>query len=237
MSWNDELQYLLDKEDLAKVAFLHGCCQTKEMFASLAKPYIGMLDKKFAKITHLEGQYDHSRSGKMWFRSEFDFALIGTDVAPSSEVDETLDHVEEQVRSSNINMLIGFSQGGNVVDSYLRLRNGDGHIKSAVIFNGYSFPRYHDLTPSVLTLVYVSSDADEIVKPDQLHNNYPESTCLTHDKGHKLQASKPFARSVIEAATRYHAQLNAFKGKIRRHTDFALESVENSFQHQFRREN
>ena len=68
------------------IAFLHGCCQNKEMFESIMKSYIKVLTKanffsnfssfndgnsendNTIKCIFLEGEYDHSRCGKMWFK-------------------------------------------------------------------------------------------------------------------------------------------------------------------------
>lgn len=182
-----------------KVAFLHGCCQTNEMFKSLSKEYKEMLRKKYkdCDFVYIEGQYDHSRTGKTWYKTELDLSLIGTDHIPDVHINETLDYVESIIRHEGVSILVGFSQGGNVIDTYLRWRNADSHIKSALILNGYSFPRYHHLTPTVDLLVYVSSENDEIVNHELLHTNYTSIVTFQHDKGHKLNTSKPFVRTIV----------------------------------------
>lgn len=184
---------------------LHGCCQTQEMFASLTKVYLDILAKKepSLRVVHIEGQFDHSRTGKTWFRTELDLALIGTDHIPECDISETLDHVESSIRLNQVNVLIGFSQGGNVIDTYLRLRNGDGHIKAAVVFNGYSFPRYHEIVPHVGNMVYVTSNTDDIVRPEMLHDNYLLKVHLAHTKGHKIFTNKSYTRALIDSLLVY----------------------------------
>lgn len=182
-----------------KVGFLHGCRQTSDMFESLTKVYRELLSKQGNfEFIFIEGQYDYI-TGKTWFKTNLELSLIGTDHIPEDEIYETLNYVENIVRREEINVLVGFSQCGNIVDTYLRLKNSDSHIKSALILNGYSFPRYHKLIPIVDKFVFVFSSKDDVVRPELLHNNYQSIIKFEHDKGHKLNNSKPFVRSIIQS--------------------------------------
>lgn len=155
--------------------------------------------KKGATIHLIEGQYEHPLRGKMWFRTELKLDEIGTDVIPPEDIHDTMHYLHSIVTTNNIHTLMGFSQGANVIDTYLRLTNDDEFIQSAVILNGYTFPRYSHMVPRVRHMQCILSDNDDIVKPSLLINNYPNAILHCHEKGHKINTSKPFVRKVIDS--------------------------------------
>lgn len=163
-----------------KVGFLHGCCQDNAIFTSLMKPYCEIMKKTYGvtECIFIEAQYEHSRKGKTWFQRELELTKIGTDDISNEDIELTLSYVEDIIRKQNIEILIGFSQGGNVMDTYLRTRNTDDHIKRAMILNAYSFPRYVHLKPSLEKLVFITSLQDDIVPHDILTENYDSTKKL-----------------------------------------------------------
>jgi predicted esterase len=80
---------------------------------------------------------------------------------------------------------MGFSQGGNVVDCYLKYREHP-QIKKAIILSSYSL--VNDSEPSVLDVkvLNVVSKIDEVVPWNLYPKNYADAQLIEHDKGHKI---------------------------------------------------
>lgn len=180
---------------------LHGCNQTKEMFEGLTKQMreIAMTLSKSKshdiRFHYIEAQYDHSLGGKTWYNVELDVSKIGTIELDHEMVDPTLNMIENVIENLNIEVLLGFSQGGNVVDTYLM--NKQNKIKCAVIFSGYNLvdPQRNNKCETPVLNVY--SDQDTIV-PAKFMPQYKNMEVKSHDKGHKLPTSKPYVREIIE---------------------------------------
>jgi predicted esterase len=187
-----------NKEEM-NVGILHGCRQSSEVISSLLKDYVKKLKtyNPSASFFFLDGAFDYSEFGKMWYRTELCLEGIGTDDIPEADIESTLDYVSSFVKTNKINIFIGFSQGGNVIDSYLRLRNIDTHIQTAIIMSGYSFPRYQNLMVSIPVL-FIASQSDEIVPFSLLPSGYTNKTLMEHDKGHKIQLKKSFVNDVAK---------------------------------------
>lgn len=183
------------------VLICHGCRQNSEQSISLFRDYVKKIKKQFpyANFIYFEGQYDHVDRGKMWYKTLLDLDRIGTDDIPNSDITETLDYLEENIRANNINILIGFSQGGNLVSTYLRTRNTDLHIKRAAIISGYDFPLYTENFISVERLVLVYSKCDEIVdyRLTPTIKIPKDSLIMEHSKGHKINQQGSFITKFI----------------------------------------
>jgi predicted esterase len=184
---------------MLKIGLLHGCRQNSEMFNNLLKDYIKKIIKEYPNTTFfpIEGQYDHPEKGKMWFKTLLELDKIGTDDVPQDDINITLNYLENIIRENNINFLIGFSQGGNVISTYLRLRNNDEHIKKAIIISSYDFPQYQNIHISIPILL-IGSKEDIIVKFDLLPINCDNATIFEHNKGHIINHNKSFITSVID---------------------------------------
>lgn len=183
------------------ILICHGCRQNSERSISLFRHYVKKIKKQFsyATFTYLDGQYDHTDRGKMWYKTLLDLCRIGKDDIPYSDITSTLDYLEENIRINNINILIGFSQGGNLVSTYLRKRNSDLHIKRAAIISGYDFPAYTEESLKVERLVLVFSRDDEIVDYHLTPAiKIPEdSLIMEHCKGHKVNQQGSFITQFI----------------------------------------
>lgn len=180
---------------------LHGCNQTQTMFSGLMKSAMEIATtyckgKKMSIVWHFtEAKYDHSLGGKTWYNVELDVPKIGTIEMNHDMVDSTLDDIDRLINELHIDVLWGFSQGGNVVDTYLV--NRQNQIKCAVIFSGYDLVDANRNKTIQTPVMNVCSDADTIV-PSQFIPIYANMTVKKHDKGHKLPTSKPFIREIIE---------------------------------------
>lgn len=200
------------------IAFLHGNHQNSDVFCKLMKQYIKVIKQVNQRngvetnFYHINAKYsfipysdsifeDNDGDYRMWYKTPLDINQISEDGSyqniPEDDIFECLDYVSTFIEENNINFLIGFSQGGNVVDTYLRLRNNDGKIKTAIIINGYSFKCYSDIVPFIDRIIYISSDKDLIIKPNSLKNNYNNLIEFKHEMGHKINTSMNFIRQLF----------------------------------------
>ena len=180
---------------------LHGCNQNKQIFEDLTKN-LRQIATTYSKqnncsefIWHyIEAKYDHSLKNKTWYPIELDIPKIGTIEIDHEMVSTTLDELDKEIKDLKIDVLIGFSQGGNVVDTYLVYKSNS--IKCAVIFSGYNLV---DANRTVVDtpVMNVYSNKDTIVLP-KFMPVYKNMTVKQHDKGHKLPTSKPFVRDIVD---------------------------------------
>ena len=179
--------------DKINVLCLHGCNQTQEMFKRLLKNYIKFGEKQYGLKFHFtEAKYDHPDGGKTWYNKPLNVADIGSIKYDEDLVSDTLDDIETIIKDNNIHVLLGFSQGANVVDTFISHR--DSGIKCAVIMSGYSLVDVKELTRKELTmpLLGVVSNSDTVVP---IEYNPTEMT-LIHDKGHKLPTRNSEIRKI-----------------------------------------
>lgn len=183
-----------------RIAVLHGCCQNSEMIENLLKDYIKKVKKTNGdnQVYFIQGQYIHRDRGYMWYRTHLELDRIGSDDIPESDINETLDYIESFIKEKEINCLIGFSQGGNVVSTYLRLRNGDSHITKSIIMAGYDFPRYVNLPIIVSKLILIYSEEDKIVDYKLTESISSEAIKLSHNKGHIIYNRGGFITALID---------------------------------------
>jgi predicted peptidase len=87
------------------------------------------------------------------------------------------------IQDYNISGLMGFSQGGNVVDIYLSYRNTD-NLKCAIIMSGYSLVDANRKLKHIPILNVYSSN-DKVVPDKYRPVDYQPCYSLIHDKGHK----------------------------------------------------
>ncbi len=193
------------------IIFLHGCRQNSQIYMKIMDNYIKKIMKSGSKVYGLDGPFDYNgeldddvdqqimTNQKMWFETRLRLENIGLDDVPHDQINFTLDYLQKEIELHDIDILIGFSQGGNLIDTYLRLRNLDFRIKRVIILNGYTFPRYRGLIPNVELCIIVTSKNDEIVPMDKLHNNYSKSLFFEHEKGHKIKTNSTFIRDIVDS--------------------------------------
>lgn len=178
-----------------RVLCLHGCNQTEAMFRQLMKNYIKLGEKQYnLKFHFIEAKYDHPDGGKTWYNKALDVTEIGSIKYDEELVNDTLNDIDELIKSYGISVLLGFSQGANVVDTYLSHRD-HSRIKCAVIMSSYSLvdPEREEVDVPVLGVV---SEEDEVVPHHLNPTDYVESRVLKHDKGHKLPTRNPQIREI-----------------------------------------
>lgn len=179
-----------------KVLCLHGCCQSGEAIAHYMKNLIKICES-LANIdfVFLDAQYDHSVKGRHWFPEQLEIEKIGKIAISDVTWGPTLDYVEEAITTQQPDVVIGFSQGANVLDTYLSKKDSYG-IKRAVLFSGYSLMD-DERKPRDLPVLVVHGTNDEVV-PFELYPRYPHTRLIEHTKGHALPSSKPVLREIAK---------------------------------------
>ena len=191
------------------VLCLHGCCQHQIMFKSLLKNYIkfGCRDDNL-EFHFIEGLYDHPDGGKTWYNVPLDVDKIGFIKMDDQLVKEAMDQVSKYIKENNITVLLGFSQGANVIDTYLQTTK-DKYIKKAVMLSGYSLVKDKDdkdvknitsesMAKVDVPILNVYSNEDTIVPSKFRSINYNNIANIIHEKGHKTPTSNPTIRTICK---------------------------------------
>lgn len=188
------------KKTQINILCLHGCNQTQEIFEGLTKQFRSIATT-YSKTQncdinfyYIEAQYDHSLGGKTWYNVELNVNKIGVIEYEENVVRDTLEMLDKKIKELNINVLLGFSQGGNVIDTYLT--HVENNIKCAVIFSGYNLIDPNRNLKCETHVMNVCSDIDTIV-PIKFMPIYKNMEIKYHNKGHKLPTSKPYIREII----------------------------------------
>ena len=147
---------------------------------------------------YFSAQYVHVDKGRMWYREHLDLDKIGKDDIPESSVFNSMEYLKVHIEANNINALIGFSQGANMVITYLRLYGYNNmNIKFAIIISGYDFPRYQNI-PIEIPILFIGSNEDDIVNINLKPINCINMTELIHEKGHIVPQRSSLITKVIE---------------------------------------
>jgi len=176
---------------------LHGCNMTLETFQSCFSNMLHICKNDTnMKFFFMEAKYDHPLGGKTWYHKPLNVTDIGHELYDENLVSDTIHDLDQFIIDNKINILLGFSQGGNVVDVYLKYFNTQKLIKQAVIMSSYSLVNNNepiiDDTTSVLCVI---SDEDTIVASNLYPKNYTNALLLKHNKGHKIPGN-PVLRQI-----------------------------------------
>lgn len=179
--------------DTVNVLCLHGCNQSQQTFQQIMKNIVKLGEKQYnLKFFFTEAKFDHPAGGKTWYKKPLVIEDIGKIEYSEDLVKDTLNDVEQLIEENNIHALLGFSQGGNVVDTFITYRNNP-NIKCAVNMSGYAFVD-SSRKESVLPVLGVASKNDTIVPFDLTIAKY----MVEHDKGHKIPTRKPHMREILK---------------------------------------
>lgn len=192
------------------VLCLHGCRQDAKMFESILRDYIKIGSKSHNLMFHfLEGAYDDPLKGKTWYSRPLDVAAIGAIPYESDLVASAMVQLDKAIDRCKATVLLGFSQGGNVIDTYLHHHGGTTKIERAVLCSTYPLVSWTP-TPSAVDVydqrppldlpvlsVYSSSSSDDSITPPAFQPTaYSPLHTMTHTKGHKMVTSKPVIREM-----------------------------------------
>ncbi len=174
------------------VLCLHGCNQNTEAFTGYLSNFSRILKKYNVVLHYLEAPYDHPRGGKTWLAVPLDIADIGIQKYDQEtlEINKTLDMIHTEIVKNNVSILLGFSQGGNMVDLYLGYKNDDNMIKKGIVISGYYLVDADRKNNDTVSVLIIESDSDDIVKPEYSPQHYKNKETIKHDKGHKIPGSE-----------------------------------------------
>ena len=186
-----------DNKMMINVLCLHGCNQTQEMFKRLMKNYIRLGKQYNLNFYFTEAKYEHPIGGKTWYKTPLNVEDIGHIKHDFDLTNDTLVDIENLIHDNHIDILLGFSQGGNVVDTYLAVKKNT-MIKRAVIMSGYSLLNPPlPLSPSNnIPILNVISQNDTVVPFNLAPKTHDEIYTLEHDKGHKLPTKNSQIRKI-----------------------------------------
>lgn len=178
-----------------KVLCLHGCNQSEEMFRSLIKGWKKIPEQNGLELHYLQAHRSHHLGGYTWYEKDLDVAQIGTIEFSNELTKQCLERVHKYIAENNITALIGFSQGGNVVDTYLSRYEGRTPVDRGVIMSGYELvdPDRKMLETPVLSYY---SEADEVVPAKFRPTHYVSLTEIHHTNAHRLPKSNPVIRKM-----------------------------------------
>lgn len=178
---------------------LHGCNQTQSAFESYMKQFVKIALQHNIKCHFLEGMYDHPKGGKTWFKKPLDLEDIGVQKYDDPDLDTrtTLDQIHKAITENNCTLLLGFSQGGNVADTYVTYHENNP-IEKLVVFSGYSLVDDKRKDNEKVSIINVTSDSDEVVKANLMPIQYVNKEHFPHDKGHKIPGSE-ICRKILDS--------------------------------------
>jgi len=180
-----------------RVLCLHGCNQNTEIFSGYMKNMMRIC-KKTIEFFFLEAEYDHPIGGKTWYHKPLNVPDIGSIEYSNELVGDTLEKVQQEIVKNNIDVLLGFSQGGNVVDAYLAYelpKHKENRPKKAVILSGYELvDKERKKDDQEVPVMSIFSDEDDVVLSKHRPVKHKNLNELKHDMGHKIPRSDDVRR-------------------------------------------
>ncbi|MBB19620.1 MAG: hypothetical protein CMP20_09195 [Rickettsiales bacterium] len=196
---------------------LHGCCQgTRDNKGRLdIERYGKKLWKKARKrsdVEFVEALYTYinpetdQQQGKHWYDKQLQVADIPHGIAFEDGYMQTVEHLHDIIVGFGDRpvVLVGFSQGANVIDTYLAHHAKPVSVLAAVLFSGYGFVSTKRQTISVPT-VYVGHPEDSIVPfPDGTEpycswmDSYENLKVFTHDTRCKNNHGIPTRATLLD---------------------------------------
>lgn len=184
---------VLNANDVDKpvVLVLHGCRQgtLSRGFIDIAS-YGKKLFKKLSKtrrVAFVFAQYDFvdpdtgEKKGKHWFNKQIviDEIPVGIDYDASWAM-HTLHRLHATIEKYEARELIGFSQGSNVIDTYLAHYDAPHPIDCVVLFSGYGFV-CDDRKEVRVPCLMVGCPDDNVVPWKPMHMSYASVEFLEHE--------------------------------------------------------
>lgn len=181
---------------MVNVLCLHGCRQTQEMFQGILEPYVRIGKKIGVNFFFCEGRYDYPEQGKMWLPYVLDLSAVGKVAYQPELLQAVMDDLDFLIKQYDISILLGFSQGANIVDTYCQYRRNP-KIQKVILLSGYSFVD-SNRTMIPIPCLNVVSKGDSIVPKDLAPRDYLSVKEITHDKGHKVPVKTPIVKEILD---------------------------------------
>lgn len=180
-----------DDGDKPCALVLHGCRQGtllrgiidiasygKKLWSKLRKHYRVVF--VFAPHDFVDSETQEKR-GKHWFEKQLEVKDIPLGIAFSDDLTSiTLDRLHATISSFDARVLIGFSQGSNVIDTYLAHHENPHPIDSVVLFSGYGFVCDNRKQVEVPCLM-VGCSEDNVVPWPPIYMSYETEERIEHE--------------------------------------------------------
>lgn len=187
-----------------RVLCLHGCRQTVDVFSRVLRKFKSLGEKMGIEFFFLEADYDHPERGKMWFDDTLVLEDIDKLELKNINVSKVMEKVDSIVKEKNINVLLGFSQGANVVDTFISQKTKlqePTSIEKVILFSGYSFIDPERVDIPVKCLQIGDETGDVFVPFEYSSKNYTNLEILTHSRGHKIPTQAEDVRRILKFIT------------------------------------
>ena len=186
---------------MINVLCLHGCGGDRDSFRYTLRRFRHRDKHDGVRYIFCDAPYDNESGGKKWYET-----LLS--LPPSKEYltynandcADTLDIIARDIIKYDIHVLLGFSQGANVIDTFLSHRNAPS-IKCAVLLSGYSFASTDRCAICVPILVATSSCDTAI--PSALQIPQKGMALIHHTNGHAVDRGRNTMRKIIQFIRTY----------------------------------
>jgi predicted esterase len=136
-------------------------------------------------FAYLEGPYVYG-NGRSYCDIDNDIKTVLNLDYNERILSKSLELLDTKIKDNNITMLLGFSQGGLLVDTYLRkYALNNTQIKKAVIMSGFSFKDLVNINENVHVFNIVSP-VDIIISPIYAPKHYKYIKTGNHQYGHRI---------------------------------------------------
>jgi len=155
---------------------LHGKCQTAYSFKFCSRTLQKKLNKNIGMV------FVNSPYGKSWYPETNNKA-------------EIFHFLDQEIIDKKIKFLMGFSQGGTLIDDYLKnYDDREASIDKVVIISGRnSGDTYLDID-----LLNIYSHKDDIVPFDVRPTAYRSISEIEHDRGHIINLNKNISTAICD---------------------------------------
>ena len=199
------------------VLCLHGYGQDKTVFQQAMRRYLNRAKHDGVRYLFVEAPHDHIHGGKQWLdqylalpvrREDLTYSERGCTESMESmdlidqfialynahKYTQVLDAMARHIDRYNINVLLGFSQGANVIDTFLSHRDAP-RIQCAVLMSGYSCV---DVDRRVIQIpVLAVTSPNDTVTPSALQTPTEHMAVIEHNEGHLVSKGRSIVRQVI----------------------------------------
>jgi len=194
---------------------LHGCRQgirddkgrldieryAKKLFKKLSKTYR-------VKVLQARHPLSDQEQGRQWYAKPLHIQDIPLGIPFEDDYMQTIHELHETIERSDPQgrgvLLVGFSQGANVIDTYLAHQPEPALVTAAILFSGYGFVSSERRDVDVPT-IYVGHPDDSIVPfPDGSEpycswmNSYDDIRVLEHDTRCKNNHGIPTRATLLD---------------------------------------
>lgn len=167
---------------MKSVLCLHGIGQRAAQFRIICKDLVKTCIR--ANFLFAEGTLDHN-DGKSWYPIT---GLLDKRIYSKDEMDGAFKLIDKMIIDNNCTAVIGFSQGGSLLDAYLN-HHSTKYVSKAIFISSFSYPGYTTPIKSVKAMNVIGK-RDLIVPEKYKPYNYENIKTIYHPGGHIFPGGK-----------------------------------------------